>query len=519
LDMARRYRAGTPRDIRSRETGAVIKDWGGRLPVALVYPNSYFLGMSNLGIHAIYKLLNDRDNVVCERFFHEPGNPPLSVESGRPLADFAVIAFSVSYEMDYFHIAPLLKAAGIPLYAADRDESHPLIIAGGPCVTANPMPVSSFFDCFGIGEAEAVLPAMLSAFAEGLPGRRDDLLKALAALPGVYVPALPPERPVVRQWAKDLEAFPVGSAVLTPDTELGDLFLIEVERGCRQGCRFCLVNCVFSPVRFRRLDGLLAQAREGLKYRKRIGLVGPAVADHPEITALLEGLLGIGAQLSISSLRISSLSGEIIGKLARGNARTITVAPEAGSERLRRSLNKDIPESAILDVADMAGRYKFRNLKLYFMIGLPTETDEDIEALIDLVIKMKARLDRHRGNTRLNVNISPFVPKAGTPWQRLPMATLETLNRRVTSLKKRLPTRGITLKSESAAWSRVQGILSRGNARLAPALAGMDRISLAAWRRSVEEYRLDTEYYIDLKWDTQQALPWSIIDSRIKLER
>ena len=153
MDMAKRHRAGTPRDIRSHETGTVIKDWGGRLPVALVYPNAYFLGMSNLGVHAIYKLLNDHDNVVCERFFYEPGTPLLSVESARPLADFAVVAFSLSYEMDYFHIAPMLKAAGIPLYAAVRDDSYPLIIAGGPCISANPMPVSPFFDCFGIGEA------------------------------------------------------------------------------------------------------------------------------------------------------------------------------------------------------------------------------------------------------------------------------------------------------------------------------------------------------------------------------
>ena len=227
----------------------------------------------------------------------------------------------------------------------------------------------------------------------------------------------------------------------------------------------------------------------------------------------------MGAQLSISSLRINSLSAAIIERLARGNARTITVAPEAGSERLRRAVNKNTPESAILDVADMVGHFGFRNLKLYFMIGLPTETDDDIEALIDLVLRMKTGLDRHRGNTRLNVNISPFVPKAGTPWQRLPMAPLETLNRRIALLKKHLPANGIILKSESPAWSRVQGILSRGDDRLAPALAGIDKISLAAWRRSVEEYRLDTEYYIDRKWDTQKALPWSIIDSRIILER
>ena len=264
--MTKRHRAGTPRDIRARETATVIKDWGGRLPVALVYPNSYYLGMSNLGIHAIYKLLNDYDDVVCERFFYDPdnpspGNPPLSVESGRPLSDFAVIAFSISYEMDYFHVAPILKAAGIPLYSADRDESHPLIIVGGPCITANPMLVSPFFDCLCIGEAESIFPSILPILSEGLPEQREDLLKALASRPSIYVPSLPPERPVIRQWVQDLDAFPVNSTVLTPDTELGDLFLTEIQRGCRQGCRFCLVNCVFSPIRFRNINSLLELAR------------------------------------------------------------------------------------------------------------------------------------------------------------------------------------------------------------------------------------------------------------------
>ena len=501
-----------------REEGVVVKDWGGKLPVALIYPNSYYLGMSNLGIHAIYKLLNDYDDIVCERVFwekdnHEKNTPPLSIESHRPLSDFSVLAFSVSYELDYFYIVPILKASGIPIYAADRDETHPLVIAGGPCITANPMPLSPFFDCLCIGEAEPILPTLLPVLREGISGKRGDLLKALASLPGVYVPACPPTTPVTRQWARNLDSFATTSVVLTPDTELKDLYLIEAERGCQRGCRFCLVNGIFAPARFRSVDRLTEQAEYGLQYRKRIGLVGPAVTDHPRIVDLLDNLTRMGAQLSISSLRIGSLSAEIIEKLAKGNARTITIAPEAGSERLRQLINKGVTDSDILEAADTVGGYRFNNLKLYFMIGLPSETDDDIEDIIKLALSIKGRLERYQSGTRLNLNIAPFVPKAGTPFQWLPMVPLDILNRRLSLLKRSLPARGIKLKTESPAWSHIQGTLSRGDIRLAEALAGIDKISLSSWRKFIATCHLDTDYYIQRKWDSSQALPWSIIDT------
>ena len=268
----------------SRKRGAIIKDWGGKIPIALIYPNSYYLGMSNLGLHAIYRLLNNYSEIVCERAFWERDSRQiLSVESQRPLSDFAFLAFTISYELDYFNIVSILKASGIPLYAADRDERHPLVIAGGPCIIANHMPLSPFFDCLCIGEAEPILPAMLPVLVAGITGQRSDRLKALAALPGIYVPQHYSGTPVVRQWTKNLDDFPVTSVILTPDTELGNLYLIEVERGCNWGCRFCLVSNAFSPMRYRSPENLIDQARLGLKYRKRIGLVGAAVSDHPQI--------------------------------------------------------------------------------------------------------------------------------------------------------------------------------------------------------------------------------------------
>jgi radical SAM superfamily enzyme YgiQ (UPF0313 family) len=500
----------------SREQGAVVKDWGGRLPVALVYPNSYYLGMSNLGIHALYKMLNSYDKVVAERVFWEDNSqPPLSLESQRPLADFAVIAFSVSYELDYFNVPRILKAGGIPIYAAERNERHPLVIAGGPCITANPMPVSPFFDGLCIGEAEPIVPDTLPVITEGIRDERGELLKTLAALGGVYVPRHPAER-VVRRWAKNLDEFPVASVVLTPDTELGDLYLIEVERGCNWGCRFCLTGQAFYPMRCRSLESIITQAEEGLKYRKRLGLVGASIADHPRIEELLTSLSQMGAGLSLSSLRMAPLSSVILRELVRGRAKTVTLAPEAGSPRLRRMIKKGITEEDILAAAEKVAGAGIKQVKLYFMFGLPSETDQDIEAIIDLSLKCKRLLDQHRPGSRLSLNLSPFVPKAGTPFQWLPMARPAILNQRLSLLKSRLMPKGIRVKAESPAWSQVQGVLARGDTGLAGVIADIEEISLSGWRRSVARHNIDVDFYAHQRWDVGQKLPWEVIDSGVK---
>ena len=501
----------------SREQGTIIKDWGGGVPIALVYPNSYYIGMSNLGVHALYSLLNSYSQVVAERAFWEMENrdnrsPALCLESQRPLSDFAVVAFSISYELDYFNVIHILKASGIPLYAADRDERHPLVIAGGPCIIANPMPLSPFFDCLCIGEAEPIVPAILPVIAEGIGGKRSDLLKSLASLPGTYVPQYYSGKRVVRQWAKKLDEFPVGSVILTPDTELGNLYLIELERGCNWGCRFCLVSKAFSPMRYRSIDSLIAQAEQGLKYRKRLGLVGPAVSDYPQIEELLLKLGGMGAELSVSSLRVSPLSRIVLRELARGEARTISLAPEAGSQRLRQVIKKSISEEDILESMAKVAEAGIRLLKLYFMIGLPTETDEDIEEIIELTLRYKEILDRQQTGCRIAVTVSPFVPKAGTPFQWLPMAQPSVLNRRLSRLKKSLMPQGIKIKAESPAWSQVQGVLSRGDIKIAEVLADIEEVSLSGWRQAVEKHNIDVDFYARQKWDIKQRLPWDMID-------
>ncbi len=508
----------------SREQGTIIKDWGGRVPIALVYPNAYYIGMSNLGLHALYSRLNSYDKVVAERAFWERENrdkrlPALCLESQRPLSDFAVIAFSISYELDYFNVVHILKASGIPLYAADRDERHPLVIAGGPCIIANPMPLSPFFDCLCIGEAEPMVPVILPVIAEGIGGKRSDLLKALASLPGTYVPQYYSGKPVVRQWAKNLDEFPVGSVILTPDTELGSLYLMEVERGCNWGCRFCLVSSAFSPMRYRSMDSLIAQAEQGLKYQRRLGLVGPAVSDHPQIEELLFRLRQMGAELSISSLRVSPLSRVVLRELAKGEARTITLAPETGSQRLRQVIKKSVSEEDILESMAKVAEAGIRLLKLYFMIGLPTETDEDMDGIINLILGYKGILDRQQTGCRIAVTISPFVPKAGTPFQWLPMTQPPILNRRLSRLKKSLMPKGIKVKGESPAWSQVQGVLSRGDIKLAEVLADVGEVSLSGWRDAVEKNHLDIDFYVHQKWDVNQRLPWDMIDLGTKAGR
>ncbi len=495
----------------SNETGTIFKEWGGKLPIALIYPNSYYIGMSNLGIQVIYSLINNYPDAICERVFYDLTDKiPLAIESQRPLSDFAVLAFSLNYELDYFNISQILKSSGIPVYAKDRDETHPIVIAGGPCVTVNPMPISPFFDCLCIGEAEAILPVLLPVFQERSSEDRLGLLAELAKLPGVYVPGIT-ERTVKRQWLTDLDTYPVHSAVLTRETELGEMYLIEVQRGCKWGCRFCLVNCAYKPMRVHTLKSLIDQAKEGMNYRKRLGLVGPAVTDHPQIEELVSQLQNTGAEISVSSLRIRPLPSTVLGEVAKETT-TVALAPEAGSQRLRNYIHKGINEDDIFKAVNKVARQGVKQLKLYFMIGLPTETDEDINEMVNLVLKCKAILDKQNSNSRIILTITPFVPKAGTPFQREGMESIAVIKQRLALLKSRLPQKGISLKNESIDWSEVQAILSRGDENLAILLANMERTSLAEWRRVTTNTQFDTNFYAHTKWDVKQELPWRMIE-------
>lgn len=508
----------SPKDSRYRlssETGTVIKDWGGRLPVALVYPNSYYIGMSNLGIHTIYSLLNGYDNLACERFFHEENKKkqtifPLSIESERPLSDFPVLAFSVSYERDYFNIPRLLKSAGIPLYAANRDERHPLIIAGGPCIMGNPMPLAPFFDCLCIGEAEALLPEMIPVFEKGIGKNRQDFLRELSEISGILVPQVSSDSPVVRRYLKNLDDFDSHSAILTEDTELGNLYMIEAERGCSHRCRFCMVSNLFGPVRYRSVESIIRQAEEGLKYRKRIGLVGPDVSGHPRFEEILETLRRVGAEISVSSLRIKPLPEPALDELAEGKAKTLALAPEAGSQRLRNLIRKGIDEDDIIQAMKQVASYGINQLKLYFMIGLPTETDEDAGEIGSLTLKCREVLESIHPGCRIALSVAPFVPKPGTEFEREPMEELAVLNGRIASIKRQLTPVGINVKADSPGWSRVQGVLSQGDEKLAELLADIEDISLSGWQKALVAKNLSENDYLNKKPDNTR-LPWHLI--------
>lgn len=507
----------TPRQLKrpraltlSKERGTILKDWGGRLPIALVYPGPYYTGMSSLGLQVVYALLNEHTHIVAERFFWE-GDPQalVSLESGRPLGDFPLIAFSISYELSYLELPAILRAGNVPLFSLERRDGDPVVIAGGPAPSANPMPVAPLLDAVGIGEAEALLPPIIPLLTQA--SSRQARLEAFSSQEGFYVTQYPTTHPVPRQWVKDLDSFPAHSVVVSPDTELGNLYLIEAERGCGGGCLFCMVRTAFHPMRFRQAQSVLEQAAEGTKYRKRIGLVGPAISDHPQIEEILSGIIDMGAGISVSSLRAETISPEMLRLLAIGGSKSLVLAPEAGSVRLRRLIGKHVSDDKILETASSAAELGFKRLKLYFMLGLHTETDDDVDAITTLALRCR---EATSGRLRLTLNLTPFVPKAHTPFQWQAMADSKVLKRRLKMVQAGLARYGIEIRSESPAWSRVQGVLSRGDSSLAPLIASLPDTSLASWRKIASEQKLE-ERFLEA-WPLDRPLPWAVVDLGVR---
>jgi len=497
-----------------REQGYIVKDWGGRLPIALAYANSYQVGMSSLALHTLYRLLNKQPQVVCERVFlsGRSRQPLITLESQHDILDCAVLAVSLSFELDYINLAALLRQAGMPPQAEQRDETYPLLLLGGPAVTANPEPLAAISDAFFIGEVEEAISPLSSLLWEAVDAPRAEVLAALARLPGVYVPSRAP-LPVKRRWVRRLDDYPTASTIFTPDTEFGDMYLMEISRGCGRGCRFCLAGYTYRPPRERSLAALLAQAQEGLKQRDRIGLVGAAISDYSQIDELVAALRRLGARISVSSLRAKPLSETLVAALAESGVRTLTLAPEAGCESLRRLVNKGITEEDILAAVELAQRYRFPALKLYFMIGLPGETTDDVAAIATLVDTIRKRF-----SGEIAINVSPFVPKAHTPFQWAAMAAPEILEERLAALRAGLQRENAELKTESIAWSRIQGVLARGDRRLGRVLAAMEgHTSLRAWEKALREQGLEEEEYLrERSWD--ETLPWQVVDMGVNLD-
>lgn len=503
------------RDVLRKETGVIYKDWGGRIPIVLTYANTYYVGMSSLALHVLYRAFNAHPDVVCERAFWNPrraGGPVISLESQRPVTDFAVWAFTISYEMDYFHLVAMLRQAGMPPLAADRDESWPLVIGGGPALSANPEPVALFFDAIVIGEGEEVIGPLVDVL-RAHAGDKGAILAALAALPGFYVPALRgagEKRPPIRRlWVRDLTRQPTVSCILTPDTEFADLYLMEIARGCGRGCRFCLAGYVYRPPREVPLEALLDWAREGLKHRRKIGLVSAAVSDYSQIDELAVRLREMGAKISVSSMRVDPISVPLVKALAESGTQTLTIAPEAGSERLRRVINKPQTDEQLLYAVELAETLKFPQLKMYFMVGQPTETEEDIQALIDLALAARRRFSR-----RLVLDATPYVPKPHTPFQWEAMTPADVVRARQERIKRALAPHQVIVRADSASWAEVQGVLARGDRRLAYALLSMEELSLPAWERALADAGLTADEHLRAR-TPGEPLPWEIVESGV----
>src|SRR6266851_2449226 len=539
-----------------REQGTIRKDWGGRVPIALCYPNSYAVGMCNLGFQSVYALFNSAKDFVCERVFAEPvligsrtagrgdwtgddkyqiqmrleaAGEPLSVESQRPLTDFQVVAFSLSFELDYFNIGDVLRRAGISPLAAERGETDPIVIAGGPAVSGNPEPVALLLDAVDVGEVEPVMDGLQDVFVGG--GSRAEQIEKLARLPGVYVPSkyaigyaadgtidrVTPTSsdlalPVARLNARNVNEFQTMSSVLSPDIELGDMFLLEMTRGCARGCRFCLAGYTSLPVRHRNVDHLIDGVKHGMQLRKRVGLISAATSDHPQLEQLLSRMLEAGAEVSLSSLRIDRISPFLVEALVRSGTKTITLAPEAGSQRMRDVINKQLTHEQIVQAAELAGRGGIPKAKLYFIVGLPGETDDDVRELTALSAEVLSRMREHNRGARVAVNLSPHVPKAQTAFQWEAMAAVETSDRRIKMAQHALGPLGIDVRFEAPASQRVQAILARADRRVAPVL--LETSHLQRFEANLERHGLDSEFYLG-EIDPNGIMPWALVSTGV----
>jgi radical SAM family uncharacterized protein len=524
------------------EIGTIRKSWRGRLRFALVYPNRYHLGMSNLGFQSVYRLLNDYDHVVCERAFlpePDPKNqtPMRTLESGKRLTDFDVIAFSLCFENDYPHILSILDRIGLPARSDQRSDQDPLLLAGGVVSFTNPEPLAPFFDCFLIGEAEVMLPRFVEVF-QAANDKRATLLTIARRVPGAYVPAfysvdyqrdgtiaafsaledVPPTIP--RTHLKDLSHTTTCSAILTADTTFDRTFLIEVGRGCPHGCRFCSTGFVYRPPRFRPISQLAENIQQGITRTHRIGLVGAAVSDLPGIGDLCNQYRDEDLRISFSSLRADALSPELLSALRQSKTKTATIAPDAGSERMRRVINKGITEDAILAAADALVANGIPNLKLYFMIGLPTETMDDVEAIVRWCKKITQRfLNSSRSQKRIGeitLSLNCFVPKPFTPFQWVAMDEAGSLKKKIQKVKNELKkVANIRVHADIPRWAYLQALFSRGDRRVADILQ-LAHTHKGNWAQTLKVTSVNPDFYVLRDRDATEQFPWDFIDQGIK---
>ncbi|SMC67640.1 TIGR03960 family B12-binding radical SAM protein [Sporomusa malonica] len=526
--------------IVAAEQGTLAFAPGSRHPMALVYPNTYHVGMSNLGLHIMYEQINSRGDTACERLFLpdkktmdeyiRTNTPLLTLENQLPLYEFPLIAFAVSFEMDYFNLLTMLKTGKVPVKAADRGEGDPLVIIGGPCATFNPEPLADFVDVCIIGEGEEVIQDFLDSYYDsqrrGLS--RNELLLRLAQIEGIYVPRFyqpvygsdgiiqcyerhlkVPDR-VSRRYVKDLGRYPGQTVIITSDTEFKDMYLIEVARGCGRHCRFCMAGYCFRNPRVRSLSQIAEGVEKAKLLRAKVGLMGAAISDYPEIDKLCQMILNQGLTMSVASLRADSLTPVLVESLAASGHKTITLAPEAGSERMRKVINKQISDEHIYQAIAAAVTAGIPHVRLYIMVGLPGETTQDIEAIVEMAKNSKKHMEALGSRGTLTLSINPFIPKPFTPFQWLPMASIAEVSARLKYIQSALkPIKGIEALVEQPKEAYIQSVLARGDRRLGEVLStAMNGGGQKGWKQALKIHKVDEDFYLYRSRNDDEVLPW-----------
>ena len=556
------------------EYGQIVKDREKvKARFAFCFPDSYEIGMSNLGVRILYGVLNREEDIWCERVYapwidmedkmREHHIPLWAHESGDPIADFDFIGFTLQYEMSYTNVLNMLDLAGLPLRAADRGEDAPLVIGGGPC-SYNPEPVADFFDLFNIGEGEEMLPEIVRLYIkmkdDGSYTKAGFLREAARSIEGVYVPSLydvsynedgtvkayTPKYPDVparvrKRIVKDLDTMYFPDKLVMPYLEtVQDRIMLEVFRGCIRGCRFCQAGIIYRPVREKSPEVLCNQAKclyEATGYEE-MSLSSLSISDYTRLRELTDGLISWTndkkVSLSLPSLRIDSFTRELMDKVASVRASSITFAPEAGTQRLRDVINKNVTEEDLMNAAGIAFAAGKEQVKLYFMDGLPTETDEDLEGIAKLgkaVIEKFYATPEHnkRRQPQVTVSVSCFVPKPFTPFQWEPQDMPETLERKRLYIRSKITDRKIKYSCHDSGTSRIEAVLALGDRRVGAALelacregfrfdAWDEFFSYDRWMDVFARAGIDPSYYANRRRQTSEVLPWDVIDCGVTKE-
>lgn len=508
------------RERRDNEQGAIPSGQGGSVSICLVYPNSYFVGMSSLGFQTVYRLLNDLPGIVCERAFlpdskdmraYKDGRARIcSLESERELASFDVIAFSISFEPDFINVPTILRLSAIQACATQRKERDPLILGGGAVFSLNAEPAIEFFDAVFAGEAEASIARLGQACLQSTQSGKSAALTALCAIPGVSSP-LQQSLAVNDTCDTKMQTRVAHTEIVCDETEFGHMYLVEVGRGCGRGCRFCAAGFAFNPYRQYPFALLTPLIREGLRYRKTIGLVGAAVSDHPSIEELCAYIVSEGGVPSLASLRLDRLTPPFLDILAKAGYKTIAIAPEGSSQRMRDLVRKNVTQEQIIQAARDIAAAGILNIKLYFIIGLPGETDDDLVEMIEMVKLLQATVvDEARHHKRLGeitLSVNPFIPKPFTPLQYAGMAPMAVLKRRTAWLEKQVRLiANVRMKVEDLNGAYLQGLLSRGGRELVPLIVTLSQgTSLKA---ALKQCSIAIEEQVTQTFGPQEEFPW-----------